>query len=87
MATYINMNHKAANKFKMVQIEDRLRFNKLLEENKNIVPCSLYVNKDNGTIYFIEEQTGPVLDLCMRYDEDITINNDIGLHIGSYLGI
>lgn len=55
MATYINMNHKAANKFKMVQIENRLRFNKLLEENKNIVPCSLYVNKEDGTIYFIEE--------------------------------
>ena len=87
MAIYINMNDKAANKFKMVQIEDRLRFNKLLEENKNIVPCSLYVNKDNGTIYFIEEQTGPVLDLCMRYDEDTTINNDICLHIGSYLDI
>ena len=55
MATYINMNHKAANKFRMVQIEDRLRFNRLLEENKNIVPCSLYVNKEDGVIYFIEE--------------------------------
>ena len=55
MATYVNMNHKNANKFRMVQIENRLKFNKLLEENKNIVPCSLYVNKDNGTIYFIEE--------------------------------
>ena len=50
MATYVNMNHKNANKFRMVQIENRLKFNKLLEENKNIVPCSLYVNKDNGTI-------------------------------------
>ena len=62
MATYINMNHKSASKFRMVQIEDRLRFNNFLEENENIVPCSLYVNKEDGTIYFIEEQTGPILD-------------------------
>ena len=82
---YVNMNHKNANKFKMVQLKDRLRFNKLLEENENIVPCSLYVNKEDGTIYFIEEQTGPILDLCM-YDTDTCINDSIGLHIGSYIG-
>lgn len=87
MATYINMNHKAANKFKMVQIEDRLRFNKLLKEKENIVPCSLYVDKEDGTIYFVEEQTGPILDLCMRYDEDTCINDSVGLHIGSYIGM
>lgn len=87
MANYINMSHKAANKFRMVQLEDRLRFNKLLEENENIVPCSLYVNKEDGTIYFIEEQTGPILDLYMRYDEDTCINDSIGLHIGSYIGL
>lgn len=82
---YVNMNHKSANKFRMVQLDSRLRFNQLLEENENIVPCSLYVNKDDGTIYFVEEQTGPILDLCM--EEDSCINNDIGLHIGSYLGV
>ena len=32
---YINMTGKTSNKFKMVQIEDRLRFNIFLEENKN----------------------------------------------------
>ena len=55
MATYVNMNHKNANKFRMVQLENRLGFNQLLEENANIVPCILYVNKDDGTIYFIEQ--------------------------------
>ena len=57
MATYVNMNHKNANKFRMIQLENRLRFNQLLEENENIVPCSLYVNKEDGTIYFIEQES------------------------------
>ena len=82
---YINMTGKTSNKFKMVQLRDKLRFNQFLKENENIVPCSLYVNKEDGTIYFVEEQTGPILDLCM--EEDNCINNNIGLHIGSYLGI
>ena len=55
MATYVNMNHKNANKFRMVQLENRLRFNNFLNENENIVPCILYVNKDDGTIYFVEQ--------------------------------
>ena len=41
----------------MVQLENRLRFNQLLEENENIVPCILYVNKDDGTIYFVEQES------------------------------
>ena len=57
MATYVNMNHKNANKFRMVQLENRLRFNNFLNENENIVPCILYVNKDDGTIYFVEQES------------------------------
>lgn len=57
MATYVNMNHKNANKFRMVQLENRLRFNNFLKENVNIVPCILYVNKDDGTIYFVEQES------------------------------
>lgn len=84
---HINMSCKSANKFKMVQLDDRLMFNQLLEQNENLVPCSIYVDKNTGVIYFVEEQTGPILDLCMKYDENTCINNDIGLHIGSYLGV
>ena len=57
MATYVNMNHKNANKFRMVQLENRLRFNQLLEENENIVPCSVYVNREEYTIYFVEQKS------------------------------
>ena len=57
MVTYVNMNHKNANKFRMVQLENRLRFNNFLKENANIVPCILYVNKDDGTIYFVEQES------------------------------
>ena len=57
MATYVNMNHKNANKFRMVQLENRLRFNQLLEENENIVPCSVYVNREECTIYFVEQES------------------------------
>ena len=54
---HISMSCKPANKFSMVQLDDRLRFYNLLEENENIVPCSLYVNKDDGTIYFVEQES------------------------------
>ena len=53
----ISMNNKSVSKFKMVQLDDILRFNNFLKENENIVPCSLYVNKDDGTIYFIEQES------------------------------
>ena len=54
---HISMNGKLATKFQMVQLDDRLRFYNFLEENENIVPCSLYVNKDDGTIYFVEQES------------------------------
>ena len=54
---HVSMNNKSATKFKMVQLDDRLRFYNFLEENENIVPCSLYVNKDDGTIYFVEQKS------------------------------
>ena len=54
---HISMNNKSVSKFKMVQLDDILRFNNFLRENENIVPCSLYVNKDDGTIYFVEQES------------------------------
>lgn len=84
---YINVEHKPANKFKMVQLEDQLRFQQLLSEKENLVPCQLYVDKDDGTIYFIEQQTGPILDCILHYDEDTCINDSIGLHIGRTVGM
>ena len=53
---HISMNNKSATKFKMVQLDDITRFYNFLEENENVVPCSLYVNKDDGTIYFVEQE-------------------------------
>ena len=50
---HISMNSKSVSKFKMVQLDERLRFNNFLKENENIVPCILYVNKDDGTIYLV----------------------------------
>ena len=34
--SYVNISHKPANHFRMVQLEDRIRFNKLLEEKENL---------------------------------------------------
>ena len=51
------MNNKSATKFKMVQLDDIIRFSNFLKENENVVPCSLYVNKDDGTIYFMEQES------------------------------
>lgn len=63
---YVKIEHKPSNKFKMVQLEDQMKFQKLLNERENLVPCQLYVDKDDGTIYFVEQQTGPILD-CMLW--------------------
>lgn len=52
---YVKIDHKPANKFKMVQLENQMKFLKLLSERKNLVPCQLYVDKDDGTIYFVEQ--------------------------------
>ena len=64
---YIKIEHKPANKFKMVQLEDQMKFQKLLSERENLVPCQLYVDKDDGTIYFVEQQTGAILDWKVEY--------------------
>lgn len=53
---HVSMNNKSVTKFKMVQLDDMIRFNNFLKENKNVVPCNLYVNKDDGTIYFVEQE-------------------------------
>ena len=54
---HVSMNNKLVTKFKMVQLDDMIRFNNFLKENENIVPCSLYVNKDDGTIYFMGKES------------------------------
>lgn len=59
---YVKIEHKPANKFKMVQLEDQMKFQKLLSERENLVPCQLYVDKDDGTIYFIECSRSYILD-------------------------
>lgn len=59
---YVNIAHKSASKFKMVQLEDQIKFQKLMQEKKNLVPCQMYVDKDDGTIYFVEQQTGAIAD-------------------------
>ena len=84
---YVNIDHKPANKFKMVQLENQLRFQQLLSEKENLVPCQLYVDKDDGTIYFVEQQTGPILDCMLHYDKDTCINDDIGLRLGRAIKI
>lgn len=84
---YVKIEHKPANKFKMVQLEDQMKFQKLLNERENLVPCQLYVDKDDGTIYFVEQQTGPILDCMLHYDEDTCINDDIGLRLGRAIKI
>ena len=43
-----------ATKFIYVSLNKVDEFQKVREGNNNIVPCSLYVNKDDGTIYFVE---------------------------------
>lgn len=72
---YINMNCKPANKFKMVQLDDIYRFNQLQKENnETIVPCQLYVDKETGMIYFVEQQQGEILDTICDSVQSIDYN-------------
>lgn len=72
---HINMNCKPANKFKMVQLDDVYRFNQLQKENSEIiVPCQLYVDKETGMIYFVEQQQGEILDTIVDSVQSIDYN-------------
>ena len=46
-----------ATKFIYVPSNKIDEFQKAREENSNIVPCSLYVNKEECIIYFIEQKS------------------------------
>ena len=43
-------------KFKTVSPDRYDDFQKLYQQDENIMPCELYVDKTTGTIYFIEQE-------------------------------
>ena len=43
-------------KFKTVSPDRYDAFKELYQQNENIMPCELYVDKTTGTIYFIEQE-------------------------------
>ena len=43
-------------KFIYVSLDKIDEFQKVREGNSNIVPCSVYVNREECTIYFIEQE-------------------------------
>ena len=46
-----------ATKFIYVSSDKINNFQKVKEGNNKIVPCSVYVNKEECTIYFIEQES------------------------------
>ena len=44
-------------KFVYVSLDKINDFQKVKEGNNNIVPCSLYVDKEKHTIYFVEQES------------------------------
>lgn len=68
-----------ATKFVYVSLNSNDEFQRAKRENSNIVPCSLYVDKEEQKIYFVEEKQGEILDFI----PDICINDSPGLSIGS----
>ena len=46
-----------ATKFIYVPLDKINNFQKVREENNKIVPCSVYINKEECTIYFIEQES------------------------------
>ena len=45
-----------ATKFIYVPLNKVNEFQKVREENDKIVPCSVYVNREECTIYFVEQK-------------------------------
>ena len=43
-------------KFKTVSPDRYNAFQELYQQDENIIPCELYVDKTTGTIYFIEQE-------------------------------
>lgn len=46
-----------ATKFIYVSLDKVDDFQKVREENNKIVPCSVYINKEECTIYFVEQES------------------------------
>ena len=46
-----------ATKFIYVPLDKIDDFQKVREENDKIVPCRVYVNKEECTIYFVEQES------------------------------
>lgn len=78
-------------RFVYVPLSKNLEFQSLIEDNKKLVPCSLYVDKEEQKIYFVEQETGPIMDGNIfdisLYDTDTCINDSIGMRIGSSVGL
>ena len=47
-------------KFKTVSPDRYDAFQELYQQDENIMPCELYVDKTTGTIYFIEQERKPI---------------------------
>ena len=46
-----------ATKFIYVPLNKVNEFQKVREENDKIIPCNVYINKEECTIYFIEQES------------------------------
>lgn len=68
-----------ATKIVYVSLNNNDEFQRTRRENSNIVPCSLYVDKEECKIYFVEKEQGEILDATW----DMCINDSPGLSIGS----
>ena len=46
-----------ATKFIYVPLDKVNEFQKVREENDKIIPCNVYINKKECTIYFVEQES------------------------------
>lgn len=58
-------------KFVYVSLNRNDEFQRAKRENSNIVPCSLYVDKEEQKIYFVEQQTGAIMDLDIDISDKV----------------
>lgn len=58
-------------KFVYVSLNNNDEFQRAKRENSNIVPCSLYVDKEEQKIYFVEQQTGAIMDLDINISDKV----------------
>lgn len=58
-------------KFVYVPLNRNGEFQKAKRENSNIVPCNLYVDKEECKIYFVEQQTGAIMDFDVNISDKV----------------